>query len=197
MGMKKSIARIGDFAIIAPTAPSSTETYGPVNWFESKKSGGREYKAEPKGEVAEVYADGKAVLSVDDNSGYDITLTLLTLVDDVQENWLGRKPDRAGGIPEYANAAERPRRGLAIAESTTDGTGIITFYYNCQVSKRPSKAGKTSEGKLEGQFQEIAIAARPRAEDTLVCYETKGNELVKVVPLPDLSTQPAPPEDEG
>lgn len=181
--MKKSIARVGHFPI-TPGNASGPEAYGTIIWLESEKSGGREYTAEPKGETTEIYADGKAVISVDDNSGYDIKLVLLSLIDDIAIAWLGRTKDADGGLAEYANAGEYPRFGLAIAEDTTDGAGLISYYYNCQISKRPSKSGKTSEGKLEGQYAEFQIAARPRASDSLICYEKTGKILPTAVPEP-------------
>lgn len=186
--MKKTIARVGHFSI-TETSEEKKPTYGEITWFESEKSGGREYTADPAGETTEIWADGKAVLSVDDNNGYDIKLVLLDLIDDIEKAWLGRTVDDKGGVAEFANAVERPRFGLVVAEDTTDGAGKLTFFYNCQVSKRPSKSGKTSEGKLEGQYAEFQISARPRSVDTLVCYEVKGRELPSVVIEP--ATTPA------
>ena len=168
--MKKSIARVGHFTI-TPGAAGAAETYGDIEWLESEKAGGREYTAEPKGETTSIWADGKEVIAVDENAGYDIKLVLLALIDDMAVDWYGRKKDTAGGIAEYANVGEYPRRGLVPAEDTVDGGGTLTFFYNCQATKRPTKAGKTAEGKLEGQYAEMQIAARPRAKDALVCYE--------------------------
>lgn len=183
--MKKTIAKVGYFKITAPTEPGGKPTYGAITQFESEKSGGREYSAEPNGEPAQIYADGKVVLSVDSNNGYDIKLTLLDLVDDVSKEWLGRTVDADGsGVAEYADVTEYPRFGLVILEDTTDGLGKLTFYYNCQVSKRPNKAGKTSEGKFEGQFAEFQIAARPRENDHLVCYEHTGTVIPAAVMEP-------------
>lgn len=187
--MKKSIAKVGYFPITEPTEPGGKPTYGPIKQLESEKSGGREYSADPNGENTEIYADGKVVLSVDSNNGYDIKLTLLDLIDDVAKDWLGRTLDEDGkGVAEYANAPENPKFGLVISEDTTDSLGKLTFFYNCQVSQRPSKAGKTAEGKLEGQFTEFAIAARPRDYDSLVCYEHQGTVIPAAVIEPATAT---------
>lgn len=187
--MKKSIAKVGYFTITPPTTAGAKPTYGAITQLESEKSGGREYSAEPNGESADIYADGKVVISLDSNNGYDIKLTLLDLIDDVAQNWLGRSVDTdKKGIAEYANSTEYPKFGLVILENTTDGLGKLTFYYNCQVSKRPSKTGKTSEGKLEGQFAEFQIAARPRDYDSLVCYEHTGTTIPSAVMEPTVTT---------
>ncbi len=186
--MKKSIAKIGYFPITAPTLIGNKPTYGTIVKLESEKSGGREYSAEPNGETTPVYADGKAVLSIETNNGYDIKLTLLDLIDDVASAWLGNTVDSTNHtIAEYADNPEKPYFGLVIAEKTVDGIGKITYYYNCQVTKRPTKSGKTSEDKFEAQFAEFEIAARPREYDSLVCYETVGNTIPEAVVEPNVT----------
>lgn len=187
--MKKSIVKVGHFTITK--AENGAITYGPINWLESKQSGGREYSAEPTGELAEVYADGMVVYSAEENTGYNIKLVLLSLIDDIAQAWLGYTVDTVKkAVAEYADAGERPYFGLAIAESTTSGKDKVSFYYNCQVSKRPSKNGKTAEGKFEPQFAEFELAARPRPQDTLVCYEIP----VETLPTAVLEPAPAPTE---
>lgn len=177
--MRKSIVKVGYFPI---TEVEGAETYGAIKWLESEKSGGRAYSAAPKGELSEVYADGRVVYSEETNDGYDISLTLIDLIDDIAEDWLGRTVTETG-VAEYANA-NTPKFGLAIAESTSDGVGEITIYYNCKVNARPTKAGATTEGSFAAQYTEFAIGARPRAKDMLVKYEIAGNELITEVPEP-------------
>lgn len=186
--MKKSIVKVGTFAVTE--SETGEVTYGAVEWLESKKSGGREYSAEPNGEVTEIYADGRVVYSVEDNNGYTIKLVLLALIDKIAKDWLGYTVDAAKkATAEYADGKERPHFGLAIAESTTEGTTQITFYYDCQVTKRPTKSGKTTEGKFEAQFAEFELAARPRESDSLVCYELECSTLVTTVPEPNSQEQ--------
>lgn len=182
--MRKSIVKVGYFPI---TEVEGVETYGEIIQLESEKSGGRAYSAVPKGELSEVYANGRVVYSEETNDGYDISLTLIDLIDDVAENWLGRTVDEIG-TAEYANA-NTPKFGLVIAESTTDGAGEITYYYNCKVNARPPKAGATTEGSFAAQYTEFAIGARPRAKDMLVKYEVAGNTIPAEVPEPVASTE--------
>lgn len=174
--MKKSIVRVG----YAPITDGETgDTYAAIKWLESDKAGGREYSSDPEGESTEIYADGKVVLSCDSNNGYTHKLTLLDLIDDVAKDWLGRTVN-TGGVSEYGNVSEYPRFALLIAEEKTAGGVVVSTYYNSQVSKRPSKAGKTSEGKLEGQYAEFEIKSRPRASDTLICWETTVTDVSKL-----------------
>ncbi len=174
--MRKSIARIG-IALI--TGTGEEESIGKYEWLESEQAGGREYSAEPQGESTEVYADGRSVFSVNENNGYNITLTLLAIIDKIAIDILGRKKTKEG-VAEYATSEQAPRFALAIAEDDTDGNTHIQQYPNCQVTTRPSKSGKTSEGNFDPQFPQFTIAARPRAKDKLVCHETSiktGEEL--------------------
>lgn len=186
--MKKSIAKVG-YAPITRTTSSTgtTDTYGAVTWLESEKAGGREYSAEPRGEVSEVYADGKVVLSLDSNDGYDIKLTLLDIIDDIKKAWLSQTAS-TDGIVEYGNVSEYPSFALLLAEDLTNATIELTTYYNTQVTKRPTKNGKTSEGKFEAQFKEFELAARPRSSDTAVCFEKIITSLPTAVPEPTFAT---------
>jgi phi13 family phage major tail protein len=153
-------------------------------WFISTEAGGREYSAEPNGELEEIYADGIVVFSAEENNGYNITLTLLAIIDDIDENWLGNTVD-SGGVAEYANVIPRPRFALFVVEETTDGLGQTTIWYNCQVSTRPKSGGKTSEGSaFDTQFLELSIAARPRTDNKLIRYVKVGKNLFTAVPMP-------------
>lgn len=182
--MKTSIAQVG-YAPVNVNSETGAITYGAIKKFESELSGGREFSAEPKGELSEIYADGKLVKSVEINDGYEIKLILIDLIDDVKTDWLGFTVDAAAKTTaEYATTAQRPKFCLVICEETDDGLGKITYYYNCQVSKRPSKASKTSEGKFDAQYSEFAISAKPRATDKLVCFETAGTSIPNEVVEP-------------
>lgn len=178
--LKKSIAKVG-YAPITEN-DDGTYTYGTVKWFESKVSGGREYTAEPVGESTEIYADSIVVFSAEDNNGYDIKLTLLAAIDDVEVEWLGNSKATNGGIIEIARPTPRPIFALIFIEDTTNGIGTTTIYFNCTVSKRPSMSGKTSEGKFEPQFPEYQIAARPRPEDKWVRASLHQNNQFEEIP---------------
>ncbi len=155
-----------------------------VKWLPSMEAGGREYTAEPKGESTSIYADGIKVYATNPNDGYDITLTLLAVIDDVSTEWLNEKKD-AKGIAEYADGKEFPYFSLFIMEETSDGVGKTTIFPRCQCTARLSLAGKTSEGSsFDTQFPQYKIAASPREEDKLVRYTIAGQEEFTTVPEP-------------
>ena len=181
--IKKTITRVG-YALMNTGELTGVITYELPVWFVSTEAGGREYSAEPNGELKEIYADGVVVYSTEENNGYDINLTLLAIIDDIDESLLGNVVTTAG-VAEYASPIPRPKFALFICEETTDGQGQITIWYNCQVSKRPKTGGKTSEGStFDAQFLELPIAARPRINDKLIRYTIKGKTLFTSVPMP-------------
>jgi phi13 family phage major tail protein len=180
--LMKSISKIG-YAMA--TVTDTAVTYDKVVWLPTFESGGREYSAEPNGEVTEVYADGICVYSQEDNNGYDISLTLLAITDNIEANWYGfdKTTDKAG-IAEYANNGVYPYFALIICEDTTDGTGKTTIYYYTKINKRPTKSGKTTEGKVDFQFPQYDLASRPRSTDRLVRWSFEGQELFDELPEP-------------
>lgn len=183
--MKTGIAKIGYFDI---THASDNYTYGSIKWLESDKAGGREYKCEPRGESTDIYADSQVAYAIDSNDGYDITLTLLDIIDDIEEDWYGRTADAKGGYAEYAGGSQYPKFGLVIADNNLDGSYAVDFYYQCQVSKRLSRSGKTSEGKFDPQYKEFSIKALPREHDfgkKLVMYNGTYDKLPTAVDVPD------------
>lgn len=179
--LKKSIVDVG-YAPITGVADDGTYTYDNIVWLIATEAGGREYSAEPKGEATEIYANGIVVYSAEENNGYDIKLTLLAAIDDVEKDWIGNDVIAGGGIIEKAKSAERPKFALIVVEDTTAETGLTTVFFNCSVSTRPSISGKTSEGKFDPQFPEYAISARPRPEDKLVRVTLPQKERIKTVP---------------
>lgn len=178
--LKKGIAKIG-YAMIT-TGEDGLTAYDNVKWLESEVSGGREYTAEPNGETTEIYADSISVYSAEENNGYDITLILLAIIDDVEKNWLGNTAISTGGILEVAKPETRPKFALITVEDTTNGNGETTIYFNCTVSKRPKIAGKTSEGKFEAQYPEFSISARPRPTDKWVRATLPQSNLFDTIP---------------
>lgn len=186
----KSISKVG----YAMATLSDTDIkYDSVVWLPTFESGGREYSAEPNGEVTEVYADGVCVYSQEDNNGYDINLTLLAIVDDIEEKWYGFEKTTGDkvGIVERANNGTYPYFALIICEDTTNGKGKTTIYYYSKINKRPSKSGKTSEGKVEFQFPQYELASRPRPTDRLVRWSYEGQELFETIPEPPVETKVA------
>lgn len=175
--MKRTISRVG-YAQIEYSG--NKYSYGDIIWFESEKAGGREFDASPRGDSTKVYADGKAVFSISDNDGYDIKLQLLDIVDDIEKDWLGNEVDN-GAVAEYSTGTEFPKFALVVCYTDTLGKCVTEFYYQCQVAKRPNRAGKTSEGSFSAAFFDIDITSSPRENDPpekrLVMYKTVTDSI--------------------
>lgn len=183
--IRRTISRVG-YAPMNYNSSTDTFSYGAVTWFVHNEAGGREYTASANGEMSEIYADGVSVYASDENHGYNIELTLLNVVDDIDVCWLGNEVDANGTVGEYASNTERPRFALFIIEDTTDGVGVTHIWYNCVVQKRSDIAGKTSEGSgFDPQFFGVSIAARPIGANNLVYSRRNQKNRFVNVPFPN------------
>ncbi len=192
--MKHTIRNIG-FAEI--TESNGSITYGTPTYFATVEAGGREYTSTPKGDFQHVYANGELAYSCDNNAGYDISLTLLDLIDQISQKWYGQTlvDGMYEGVAEYGDAPVPPKFALLIHEDTTDGNGKITFFPYCQISSRQTDSGKTKEeGAFDFAFSQHSILASPRPSDQLVRFTLKGTEQLSTVPEP---TTPAATSGSG
>ena len=183
--MKKGITGLA-FAIATLTTDAQgnqTITYGPIENLVTTTSGGREYSLDPRGDSQSVYADSVKVYGDTVNDGYDLSVTLLSVLDRVvQKKWL-QMQQTENGIAEYANVGEMPYFALIIYEDTSDGVGQTGIYYWCQASGRPSDAGKTAEGgNFDWAFPQIPLAATPRPTDKLVRLLIDGKTRLTTLP---------------
>ena len=188
--LPRTIKNVGYALITAVDNNTGKPTYGSVKWLVHNEAGGREYSAEPKGEVSSIYADGIEVYGEEENCGYDITLTLLSWIDDIDDEWLNRVIDETNGTfsEEYADTGAYPHFALIIIEDTTDGVGQTTIWYDCHVTKRPTESGKTSEGgALDPMFPEYAISSIPREDCAAVQRRIKGKTKISTVVEPSLA----------
>lgn len=183
--MKKGITGLA-FAIATLNTDAQgnqTVTYGPIENLVTTTSGGREYSLDPRGDSQSVYADSVKVYGDTVNDGYDLSVTLLSVLDRVvQKKWL-QMQQTENGIAEYANVGEMPYFALIIYEDTSDGVGQTSIYYWCQASGRPSDAGKTAEGgNFDWAFPQIPLAATPRPTDKLVRLLINGKTRLATLP---------------
>lgn len=185
--LPRSIKNVGYAMITSVDNNTGKPTYGDVQWLVHNEAGGREYNADPKGEVSSIWADGQEVYGEEENCGYDLTLILLAVIDDIDEDWLNRVVAPDGSYSEeYADSGEYPHFALLIIEDTTDGVGQTRVFYDCHVTKRPTESGKTSEGgALDPMFPEYAISAVPRED--CGCVERKIKAKVKITAVPEPS----------
>lgn len=187
--LPRSIKNVGYAKITSVDNNTGKPTYGNVNWLVHNEAGGREYTAEPKGEVSSIWADGQEVYGEEENCGYDLALTLLSVIDDIDEDWLNRVVASDGSYSEeYADTGEYPHFALLIIEDTTDGVGQTRVFYDCHVTKRPTESGKTSEGgALDPMFPEYAISAVPREDCGCVERKIKAKTKISEVPEPSFA----------
>lgn len=187
--LPRSIKNVGYAMITSVDNNTGKPTYGDVQWLVHNEAGGREYTAEPKGEVSSIWADGQEVYGEEENCGYDLTLILLSVIDDIDEDWLNRVVASDGSYSEeYADTGEYPHFALLIIEDTTDGVGQTRVFYDCHVTKRPTESGKTSEGgALDPMFPEYAISAVPREDCGCVERKIKAKTKISAVPEPSLA----------
>lgn len=188
--MKKGITGLA-FALATLTTDAQGNqsiTYGPIENLVTTTSGGREYSLDPRGDSQSVYADSVKVYGDTINDGYDLNVTLLSVLDRVvQTKWL-KMQQTEDGIAEFANVGEMPYFALIIYEDTSDGVGQTSVYYWCQASGRPSDAGKTAEGgNFDWAFPAIPLAATPRPTDKLVRLLIDGK--TRLVTLPEAAHQ--------
>lgn len=181
--LRRTIYRLG-YALITDVAENGKPTYGPVKWLASEEAGGREYSASPTGTANSIWADGKEVYASESNQGYDITLTTLSVCDDIEEDWYGSFVDE-GFVEEYGGDIEYPHFALVIVEDTTDGTGETTIFYDCHITQRSQKTGKTAEGNgLDPQFPEHTISCRPRQDCGAIKIVKQQKTLITSIPEP-------------
>lgn len=189
--MIKTIARVG-YAKLIEDAEGNITYSSPVTWFKSKEAGGREFSAEPNGEVAKIEADGQYIYNAEDNQGYDINLTLIDIIDNIDKDWLGNTVTDEG-VFEYNNNNEKPRFALLVANETLAGKTkySVDIYYNCMVSGRPTRNSKTSAGTIDPNFPEYKISSYPLPDSKLVRSTKLLDSLPTSVVLPTANGTPS------
>ena len=164
--MKTGIVKCGYAPLdLSGDAPS----WGTPVYFADAAAGTREYEAVPKGDVHTVWANSSLVYLGAKNSGYDISLTLIDIIDDIAKKWYGDVTADIGagqnsktGIAESGKAMERPHFALILSEETTDGVGRTNVFFNVCAGKKPTISGKTTEdGDWDDQFPEYELTAAP------------------------------------
>lgn len=182
--LRRTISQLG-YAPITAVSDAGKPTYGTIVWLVHNEAGGRAYDAQPSGDAASIWADGVEVYAAEDNQGYNLTLTTLNVVDDIDEDWYGNTVLPSGDVEEYATGEEYPHMALIIIEDTTDGIGETTIYYDAHITQRSGKQGATSEGSaLSPQFPEHQFACRPRQDCKCVKRTIKAKELISTIPEP-------------
>ena len=196
--MIKTLAKVGYAPI--KTAEDAPYTYDDIIYFKSKEAGGREVSSEPKGETTPIYADGVVVYTADENAGYDHKVQLIDIIDKIDTDWLGNLKTTEGGILEVNSGEEKPHFALIVAKERFNGDTKyeVDIFFDTQVSKRPARNSKTSEGKFDPQFIDYELTSVPRTDNHFVRYTLYTDELPKTVTVPTVTeTTPTTTEPEG
>lgn len=190
--MANNKAKIKTKLVAVGYAPILSETkerteYGAPIYFAAAEAGGREYSISPVGEVKKVSANSQQVYACEQNGGYDVTITLLAIIDDIEEKWFG-KTIAKNGVLEVNDNVELPKFALILSDQSTDNIGKTEILYRCNVSARPSLNGATEEdGTFEFQFPEYSISATPRINDNYVKFTIPGVAELSTIPEPIFS----------
>lgn len=180
--MKTKLVNVG----FAPITRQDKDTYtvGAPVYFAAAEAGGREYKADPTGNVKTIDANSQTVYEAEINGGYEIELTLIDIIDTIAEQWLDYEV-RSNGTLEVAKDTEKPRFALILSDNDTSDIGKTEIFYNCVCTSRPSINGKTAEqGEWDEQFVTYKIAARPRLKDNAVRFRISGTAELEAIPEP-------------
>lgn len=181
--MNKTIRKVG-YAVL--TEGSTGEiTYGNPVWFKSDEAGGRSIGAEPIGDSNTIYADGLPIIVASANSGYTISLELISAVDNIEKDWFGNDEATESGIIEKGGIKMMPRFALLVAKETYKGDKLyeIDTYFDC-VAARASRNDKTSEGNFDPQFPTFTITSKPRPDNDFVRYTSYADTLPESVVTP-------------
>ncbi|MBQ7505311.1 MAG: hypothetical protein IJT79_08360 [Ruminococcus sp.] len=187
MSITKSIAKIGWAPIFEDT--NGNFSYGAVNWLPDVTGGGREISSAPQGETKEIYANGKCVVSVGEKAGYDVTLTLMSLLDDIEVAWLGNKRTTTGGILEASDDKPTPRIALLAAYElfNSDTKYKVETYFYC-TAQDPTRSAKTKEKSFDPDFPQYTIKSMPRPDNCYILNTEYVNELPSEIVLPTVVT---------
>lgn len=185
--MEKTIARVGYVPITARSNASYTYAES-ITYFDSAAAGGRNVKATPRGETFEIYADGLPVIAGEVNAGYDIDIELISIIDDIEEHWLGNTK-LTNGVLEKVETAERPHFALVVVKELFNGSKkyAVDFYFDAQVAQRPDRNSKTSEKNFDPEFPTFKLAAVPRLDNKFVKYTDYTDTIPTAITTPTLS----------
>lgn len=188
--MNTTIAKVG-YAPLKETSDGKT-SYDDITWFKSEEAGGRNVGAEPNGEAKTIYADGLPIIVANGNSGYNISLELISILDSIEEDWFGNTKTADGGILEKGGITTPPRFALLVAKECYDKATRyeIDTYYDCTAA-RASRNDKTSEGTFDPQFPTYNITSVPRPDNKFVRYTSYADTLPTSVTVPT-ETTPSP-----
>lgn len=132
--------------------------------------GAVELTLEPRGDMAEFYADDMLYYSASNNQGYDGTLTVALIPDHFLVDCLGEELDAEDGIlSEKSDAKGKPF--ALLFEFDGDEKAVRHVLYNCTAS-RPNIGGATRTNTVEPRTNQLVFVASPRPDNLVVKAKT-------------------------
>lgn len=125
---------------------------------------------DPRGELAEFYADNMIYYSAAANDGYDGTLSIAVIPEQFAIDALGEEKDEEDGVlNEKADARQKPF--ALMFEFDGDVKAVRHVLYNCSAN-RPTIGGETTTNVKEPQPNELTFIASARPGDLMVKTKT-------------------------
>ncbi len=121
--------------------------------------GGVDLTTDPRGDIAEFYADNMLYYVASNNQGYDGTLTVANIPDEFLVDALGEELDDDDGVlNEIADAKGKPFALLFQFEG--DVKAVRHVMYNC-TANRPTIASSTKTNTTEPNTNALTFVSSP------------------------------------
>ena len=139
--------------------------------------GGVDLTLDPRGDMAEFFADNMIYYAASNNQGYDGTITLANIPDQFSVDALGEELDEEDGvIDEVANTTGKPFALLFQFEG--DVKAIRHVMYNC-TANRPTVASATKTNSVEPNTNALTFIASPLKIEEKLMVKTKTTATTK------------------
>lgn len=132
--------------------------------------GAVELSLEPRGEMAEFYADDVLYYSAQNNQGYDGTLSIATIPEQFAIDCLGEEKDETDMVLTEKTTA-KGKSFAFLFEFDGDIKAIRHVLYNC-TANRPTVTSSTKTNTVEPTPDELTFVASPRPTDYAVKTKT-------------------------
>lgn len=150
-----------------------TETDGTVTYGTPVRiPGAVSLTLDPRGDLAEFYADNMLYYSSASNDGYDGTLSIANIPEQFAIDALGEEKDEDDGtLTERADAKQGPFALMFEFDGDAKATRHVLYYCS---ANRPTVSGETTSNTREPQPNELTFIASPRHTDYAVKTKTTG-----------------------
>lgn len=159
--------------VYAIMTDEATETYGSVKTAPPLIA----IKADPKSELAKLYADGVPVESAQALGDVSIEIETQDLPLEVQADLLGHTLDAANGVLNYNSSDKAPYVALGYQRVKANGKNRYVWFYKVKFQEL-GEEGKTQEDKISFQTPKIsgiAVANKNGDWKKVLDEDTKGS----------------------